>query len=367
MLELNGSGHFFNVTNNTFYAPALCTGSWPSKTVQIFTYSVLMTLSLVGNVLVVAVFYRSKTPRTAVHYFIVNMAISDLTTPLITLPWWISDTYHDGFWLVDGVLGIVLCKLAKTAWNVSNFVSLFSMMMIAGERFHAVLFPMKTAIFSRNKCWLSIIATWVASLAFHAHYLLAVKLIPRDNGLFNCKLQWEPISYTREVMEITWISIASLISVCAIVLTVLYSSIVISLHRKKKSLHMANEVIKIRAKENRQITYMLVVIVVVFYIAWIPPNVVASVFYIKPTTRLPCFSLWLADMVLPLLYPVVYPAVYYTFNEQYRQGFRELLCCPWPCANKCKECFQPSVSPQGENNVHKAGQVNMENTELQPR
>ena len=55
---------------------------------------------------------------------------------------------------------------------------------------------------------------------------------------------------------------------------------------------------------------------------------------------------------LPLLYPVLNPVVYYIFNLKYRQGFRELLCGPWPCINKC---FQPSVPPQGESNVENIG------------
>ena len=101
--------------------------------------------------LVVAVFYRNKTLRIAVHYFIVNMAISDLAFPVITLPWAINDVYHDGLWLVDGVLGTVLCKLVWLACGSSTCVSVLSMMGTAADRFHAVLFPMKSALFTRKK------------------------------------------------------------------------------------------------------------------------------------------------------------------------------------------------------------------------
>ena len=83
-----------------------------------------MTFSFTGNGLLVAVFYRNKTLRTTVHYFIVNMAISDLIIPVVHLPWEISSTYHDGLWLVDGVLGTVLCKLVFNAWSVSTVVSI---------------------------------------------------------------------------------------------------------------------------------------------------------------------------------------------------------------------------------------------------
>ena len=351
-----------NLTNQTFY---WCSGSWPSKSVEIATYSILMTFSLLGNGLLVAVFYRNKTLRTAVHYFIVNMAISDLIVPVLDLPSSISETYHDGLWLVDGVLGTVLCKLLRITWPVSTCVSIFSMIAIAVDRFRAVLFPMKSALLSRNKRRLIIAATWIASVALRAHYLYAIKVVPHDTGLY-CDLQWETASQARIVLLIDWVLMFSLISVSAIVLTILYSSIIISLHRGTINLHMANEIVRKRESRNRKIAYMLVTIVVVFYVVWIPLYVVGICLYLKPHIKLPCIYLWLTGK-LPLLYPVINPVVYYIFNEQYHQGFRELLCCPWSCINKCKKCFQPSVSPQGENNAHNAEQVNndMENIELE--
>ena len=356
MAEINGSG-LANLTNPIFYSPSWCSGSRPSKTVQIATYLILMSFSLTGNVLLVAVFYRNKTLRTAVHYFIVNMAISDLLIPVIILPWWISDTYLDGLWLVDGVLGTVVCKLVSIAWSVSTSVSIFSMIAIAGDRFRAVLVPTKSPLLSRNKRRLIIAATWFASVALCAHFLYGAKVVPRDTGL-ECTLQWS-------VFQIDWVLTVSLTSVPAIVLTVLYSSIIISLHRRIVNLDLADERIKKRESRNRKIAYTLVTVVVIFYVVWIPYHVNSYYAVSKPLIRFPCFFLWFA-LKLPLLYPVINPVVYYIFNEEYRQGILQLLRCPWPGINKCNS-FQPSVPPQGENNVHDAQQMNMGNVELRER
>ena len=351
-----------NFTNQTFYS---CSVSSPSKAAEIALYLILMTFSLTGNVFLVAIFYRNKTLRAAVHYFIVNMAISDLIIPVIHLPWRISKTYHDGFFLVDGVTATVLCKVVSIAWPVSTEVSILSMIVIAVDRFRAVLFPMKSALLSRNKRRLIITATWVASVALWAHFLHIAKVVPRDTGE-TCVLQWELVSHTQNAFRIKWVLSFSLTSLSAIVLTILYSSIIISLHRRIISLHLANEIIRKRESRNRQIAYMLVTIVVVFYVVWIPFYVVDTYHYLKPHVKLPCIFTWLAHR-LPFLSPVVNPVVYYIFNEKYREGLRELLCCPWTCANKCKQCFQPLISPQGENNVHNAEQVNdhFDNIELE--
>ena len=168
-----------------------------------------------------------------------------------------------------------------------------------------------------------------------------------------------------EIFRINSIFLICLISVSALVLTVLYSGIILFLYRKKDNFHLQTEVIKRRAKTNRQTTRMLVIVVVAFYFVWIPYYVVYYCISVSYTIKKPC-SYYLFCLNLPLLYPVVNLVVYYIFNSNYRQGFRELLRCLWPCANKCNDYFHPSTSPEGENNVYNVGQVNnaMENIKL---
>ena len=57
-----------------------------SKAIAISMYSSFMVLSLVGNSLLITVFYRNKSLRTPVHCFIMNMTLSDLIIPIISLP-----------------------------------------------------------------------------------------------------------------------------------------------------------------------------------------------------------------------------------------------------------------------------------------
>ena len=326
MAEVNGS-----VNNVTNHKATVCN----LKAVELIVYSVLMTFSLVGNVLLVAVFYRNKTLRTALHYFIVNMAISDLIIPVVVLPEWISYVYHDDVWLVDGALGTVFCKLEIIAWKISILVSVISMMTIAIDRFHGIIFPLKLALFTRNKCRLVIAATWVASVAFWAHEFYEGKLVSDETGL-HCD------SSTEKVQRINWIIFFSLTFVCAIVFTVLYCDIIRFLYRQRNNLHLANEVVQSRAKENRQATCMLVIIVVVFYLVWIPYHVVLFLHFVLDI-KVSCFVEFFANK-LPLLHHVVNPVVYYVFNRNYRQGFRDLLCRPWSCITKCRNCFQPKDS-----------------------
>ena len=237
MVEVNGSESFPNATNGLLFSFVFCTVPYPKKSVTITLYSIIMVLSLIGNLLIVVVFYRNKTLRTAVHYFIVNMAISDLIMPLIYLPWVISRRYYDGLWLIEGLLGTVICKLVHIAWGLSTFVSILSMMGTAADKFHAVLFPMKSALFSRNKRRLIIATTWIVSVALQTHFLYTVEIVSNATGN-QCTLHWDPESYKMEVFRANVILAFCLIAVSPIALTVLYSSILVFLYRQKNNLHL---------------------------------------------------------------------------------------------------------------------------------
>ena len=311
--------------NQTMEAFGDCSGPMPTKTVKIAVYSVVMFLSLIGNTLVVAVVYRNKELRTTVNYFIANMAISDLIFPLIVMPWKISAVYSDFVWLVDGTLGSLFCKFVFLARSVSSTVSILSMVAIAVDRFHAIVFAMKPTLISRKTCAIIAFLTWVVAILFRAHYLYGFTLVHDGTGLY-CVLQWEPPSYTNYVLKINWITFMCLTSTSAVTLTVLYSVIVMSLYRQKTGGYMAVETKKLRASEDQRATCMLVIVVLIFYVVWVAYLVADQ--HLALRTKAPCLVYFIGHLA-PNLYPVINPAVYYLFNEKYRQAFRELLHCAW--------------------------------------
>ena len=150
VLEMEVSVRYPNLTNQTNYNPLACyySGSYTKFTF----FMIVLTLSLMGNVLVVVVFIRNKTLRTSVNYFIANMAVSDVFIPFTyLLPFVTGITYKDNRWLFDGVVGSSLCKATYYIWHVSRFVSLFSMIFGATDRFQAILFPLRPALITEAR------------------------------------------------------------------------------------------------------------------------------------------------------------------------------------------------------------------------
>ena len=75
-----------------------------------------------------------------INYFITNMAMFDLLFPIFLLPSNLTGLYLDNQWLISGPLGQALCKLIPFLADVSSAVSIQSLVLIAVDRFAAVVF-----------------------------------------------------------------------------------------------------------------------------------------------------------------------------------------------------------------------------------
>ena len=123
--------------------------------------------------------------------------MSDLLFPIFLLPWDLADLYMDSQWLViSGPLGQALCKLVSFLTDVSSLVSIQSLVLIAVERFGAVVFPLRSPLISSKLklCPFFILATWIFALAVYSPYLVAFKLVEEDNGKQYCYIaDWNEV------------------------------------------------------------------------------------------------------------------------------------------------------------------------------
>ena len=122
-----------------------------------FFYCSIFLVSLAGNIVIGIIVYKTKTMRKPINFLIVNMAMSDLLFPIFLFPRKIQMLYLDS-WLIDGPLGQVLCQLACLE-DVSVFVSIQNLVLIAVDRFGAVVFPLRFPLISSKLCPFFVLAT----------------------------------------------------------------------------------------------------------------------------------------------------------------------------------------------------------------
>ena len=100
--------------------------------------SLILVVSLVGNFLIVLIVYKTPTLRKPINMLIANMAMSDLLFPTFLFPLRLAEV-HVGSWIIGGALGQALCKLHVFLANTSRVVSIQSLVLIAVDRFGAVV------------------------------------------------------------------------------------------------------------------------------------------------------------------------------------------------------------------------------------
>ena len=299
------------------------------KAIKIFSYSILMILSVGGNSLVIATIYRKPNLRTIVDLLILNLSASDLLMPLFAYTIRMERIYEPReLWPVDGAVGSITCKLIPFAEYTSIVVSVLTMEVIAVERFFSVVFPMKRQpINSKKGCFITIALVWFIGMIYPSLYFYTSKIIHKDTKQF-CVFSWEPAFVHAEAYKAQFtIALILFTMVPFILFTSLYSTIIISLHRQKGRIKLSSEQATRRNKKYKRIAYMLITVVAIFFLSWAPVNVYLFLSaFVWPTHR-PCESrhMIFSAIFVGYSYPALNPFVYFTFNSEYRKSFQELF------------------------------------------
>ena len=333
-----------------------------TKGAKTAAFVVLILLTFVGNVFVIHIIRRNSTLRSTVDILVVNMCISDIFIPFFTIPYRIREIYVGSEW-IGGDLGSVLCKLVPFAMDVTTAVSILTMLAIAVERFHAVVYPTKPTVITVLRSRQIVSFIWVLPALTYSVYFYTFSNREIGTKTF-CFARWyqdeERHLKARKVFYTSHIVLMVVIPM--ILITALYTAVVVSLYRQKTRMtsHLSSEPLRRRAKQNRKTTFMLMTVVVVFASTYVPLGLLILHSFYSPHS-VPKFDSSLRFVPLFLFYvpSAVNPVIYFTFNDRYRQGLRQLLCSNTICQS-CPGCRVSSVRGQGKNAcavVHRAFEV----------
>ena len=216
--------------------------------------SLVLVVSLAGNSAIGVIVYKTPSLRKPINYLIMNMAMSDLIFPLILIPWRLVslNTSPAGHWLIGGPLGQALCKLVVYLPMVSYSVSSQSLVLIAVDRFVAVMFPLRSPVISRKVLPFVITATWIIALAFYFPFLNIVKVVEFNGDSICSTFSGEITSWHIAAPIINYI----IIVITIVLLVILYSIIVIKLKLQACPGEQSNNAEKKRARRNRKVLRM---------------------------------------------------------------------------------------------------------------
>ena len=304
-----------------------------AKIGKTFAYCLIFVVSLLGNSFIGIIVYKTHTLRKPINFFIVKMAMSDLLYPIFHFPWKVTNLHADS-WLISGVLGHALCKLALFLTDVSFCVSVQSLLLIAVDRFGAVVFPLRSPLISSKLCLFFILATWIIAMAVYSKYLVAYKLVVYPGRLL-CLARWnEAFGESFSVKNYFLALFVVLLYIPIVMLTILYSIIVIKLKLQRRPGEQSTNAEQQRAKRNKNVLQMAIAIVSGFVLCWVPLSIAFLLFNFARDS-LPCsfFIYWDTFWFMGISNCAINPCICFIFSSNYRIALKRLLRC-FSCAEQ---------------------------------
>ena len=288
--------------------------------VKLILYILIMLSSFVGNFLVLIAVYQNNNNRMRCpsNYFIVNVALCDLSMTLFNLLRAIVAIFTNDVWKIGGHLGLVLCAWCRLMWFVSIDVSIMSLLAVAVDRFLLIFFPTRKLI-SMKLALVLIFSTWFIGVAFNIPPVLGTRLFELPNGLY-CATKYEHVDYFRIY---SFAHFAVFIVLPLIAMVGFYSAIAVNLrcHVTPGNPSAANQ--ELRNRHNRKILMLLVTLVSLFALCWLPHwcGVLLCNYY----NRCPPWPYHFVTIILVYSNSALNPCAYALFNESFRAEFKRIV------------------------------------------
>ena len=260
------------------------------------------------------------------------MASSDLLFPVFSIPFKLSLLHANSF-VIGGQLGQALCKLLPFFGSVSFVVSIQNLVLIAVDRFGAVVFPLRSPLIRSKLCPFFILATWMFAIVFISPDLLAFELVEYPEGA-SCVRRWKKVF--GESLSFASILLAHNILftyIPVLLLVILYSIIFIKLKTQVHPGEQSTNNQQQRKRRNRNVLQMSIAIVTVFVLCWLPYNTNYLIIdYQGSSAHFSCsfqiyYNVTYQTYLTANAYCAINPIICFMFSSNYRQGVKRVVKC----------------------------------------
>lgn len=150
-------GNFTILNNSSVIYPTRF--SEPFKIVLHILYNLVLLCGVFGNLLVLYVIYSAPRMRTTTNYLLANLALGDLIISSLCIPFTYFSILY-GYW----PFGIILCYVVSPFNAIAVLVSAFSLIVLAIEKYIAILHPLTPRLRKSRVGWIIGIIWVIASL-----------------------------------------------------------------------------------------------------------------------------------------------------------------------------------------------------------
>ena len=289
---------------------------------------ILFVASLLGNCLIGVVIYKTPTLRKPIDFLIVSMAMSELLFSLIAVPVALVHLHLHSWVITEAVLASITCKVTPYLAEVSLLMSVQSLVVIAVDRFVAVVFSLRVSLLTSKRCLLFIVSIWIVSTLVAIPQLDA-NILSEFDGKYFCVTDWKEASVDSMLIADFCLRFATFfVYVPIALLIILYATIFTKIKSQKIPREGFTYCERQHVKRNRNVSRIAVAIVLKFIACQLPSTVII-LFSLHSANLLPCTFLIYSEIVVFVSFvcSAVNLCICIALSGNNREGFKKVLKC----------------------------------------
>ncbi|KAM9832459.1 somatostatin receptor type 2 [Neosynchiropus ocellatus] len=273
-------------------------------------YLVVCIMGLAGNSLVVVAILKLDKMSSATTVYIFNLALADGLF-MVGLPFIASQNFQNHW-----VFGDLVCKVVMVLDGINQFTSVFCLTMMSVDRYMALSNPLRFASWRTPRCakiisallWLfSLLTILPMALHFSAERGLCIPVLASD-------------AWWLGVLSYTFVMGFALPFVA---MTAFYTSLLLTLRSQRLQTPTATNG---NHRVERQVTKMVVAVVLVFGICWLPFYTFNFCSLYQTELAVNFARAFEVMVLLSYSWSCANPILYTCFSDTFRRYFRCLLC-----------------------------------------
>ena len=261
--------------------------------------------AVIGNAVVLWLFYRNESLRTISNRFLASLCVADFLVGLVIDPTWIAIRFS-----TQPKRTTISKQAINLLWIHSTAATVFSLCCVSVDRFIAIRFPLRYQnIITKKRCYIVIITVWLISF-----FLPFTRILVDDRTKEDL---WFSLTFIVFVLPLT------IITLCY------YWIFKFSRNQSRKIQRRSvqnNENAPASATQNYKAVKTIGFVLGVFIVSWMPSLVVSVVDYVTANDQ--CMDHKLAYVVWPWIEAIAFtsssinPWIYCFRNGEFREALR---------------------------------------------
>lgn len=288
--------------------------------IKVVTFWLIVIVGIMGNSLVITIVKMFRSMRTTTNYLLVNVACADIATLVFTAILFIILKGKSP--VSSRALASFLCKFiyTNTVSIVTLLVTGLTLTLLAFERYNALVKPMLISRrLTNDKIAYVIIGIWLVAIAMVIPLFATLDYDPDRRSCGNGDADYEMMIYVDCLIVILTLVPFTSIAFC-------YTQIIYGMYFKKAVSRSEIERghVKEETKEKRRLVTLLILLTVVFFIAFIPYGVLL-ILKVSKVNHTHVLYLQSSSQYLTLLNCSVNPFIYAFQSSSYRRAFKLII------------------------------------------